>query len=322
MEPSPTVTNQTPVPPVRPPVHGNTLRRTIVLVVLAAVLILLIGLGIVFRNEIMSAYALRDVRVSEAQYRDITVQGFSLFGLRTEKIISGVTGDYTSVRGVRAAIVSNNDGTQDTVLLSDNNRTLTTDGLRKAALALSPDGTKLAYAALTELREGEQAVPFTGRWTVRIVDLATGESMDLGLGFAPEFFSRDGADYLLYTTPTQLTIFDIAKKSASGTDFFTPSSVDYTARISEDGTYLTIRSAVTGKFDVFTVDSIEGRLALSPVGTVDTQLTDTQWVGDTLYGLTEPADGTVSVIAVDPKDTAFERVAGTFNGTNYYRFIR
>lgn len=305
------------------PVESHHSRRSIISITVAIIVVALIITGVAYRNDVVTAYLLRDVHFSEAQYRDVRVQQIGLFGASTNNVAGKETvGDYASSRGVRAAILSNPDGTQEVVLLSDHNRKLTSDGLQKATLAVSPDGTTLAYAALTQPREKETFSSFTGRWTVRLVDIATGKSTDLGVGFAPEFFTRDGNNYLLYTTPTQLAVYDLKKNSTIGTDFFTPSAVDYTAHISPDGAYLAIRSAVSGKFDVFAVTGVDGFLALSPIGSIHTQLTDVEWVGSVAYGLTESVAGRVHILTVDPKNVALEVVVGTFSGSKYYRFIR
>ncbi len=312
---------QDPTAPIAPPpvslTNTSPKAHQIRLVLLGIIALVLIAVVAYFWKDITSALALRDVRIAEAQYRDIHVQKFSVFGMQNVQLSTDqVVGDYAQGGATKVAVVG--EGAQEVVLLSDGGRALTSDGLRKAALAVSADGTKVAYAALTGDATNSN---FVAEWTVRIVDVASGASMDLGAGFGPEFFVRDGVSYLLYTTPTQLTVFNINQNVATSVNFFTPSTVDYTGRISADGMYFASRTAITGKFDLYSVERIEGLLELAPLGTIQTQLADGQWVGNTFYGLTDTA-GTASVLSVSPANVTEERVLGSFDSSSYYRFIR
>jgi len=259
--------------------------------------------------------------VAEATYESITVQSVGSSGARAASIpeVSGALGDYAEAGNVKAAIVATAEG-QEVFLLSDDIVQLTSDGLQKASLALSADGTMLAYAALTDPRE-DGFILSTSRWTVRVVDIASGQSRDLGTGFGPEFFVRDGISYLLYTTPTTLAVFNTQAMKGHQTFFFTPSAIDYTARVSADGSHFAIRAATTGQFVIYSIDSLEGTLASTPVQTIEPILTDAQWVDGALYGLTESADGMVSVLKTAVGGEAPEEV-GSFEGAGIYRFIR
>ena len=292
-------------------------RRYTVLAIIAIIFVLVLATSAVYliRSE-------KDVRVSEARYESITVQSFGILGAMKTALpqYEGSLADYAEGGSIKAAIITNND-VDEVYLLSGSQKQLTSDGTKKAALAVSSDGSTLAYAALTNPRE-DGFILSTARWTVRVVDIASGTSRDLGAGFAPEFFVRDGVGYVLYTTPTSLAVFNLLEKNGFETLFFTPSAIDYTARVSENGEFFAIRGSGTAQHSIYRIDSLDRRLSYSLIRPIDVIFTDVEWQGNELLGLSEPtAEGLVKILKTTTAvDSALAEVA-TFTGQGNYRFI-
>jgi hypothetical protein len=182
--------------------------------------------------------------------------------------LPGALVDFDRAGGVSAAVMETATGTQDVYLLGGEARRLTSDGGFKSFVAVSPDGKTVAYAehATTTLvtvsgprlvvattspgilsptrvvATTTEPAPFfaPADWVVKAVDLATGAISAYGAGIAPQFFSRDGASYLFFTTSAGVEAVDLA----TGAREDLPSSIATApAHISADGAWLLLPTA-------------------------------------------------------------------------------
>lgn len=286
---------QAPAPVAEPVSH----KRFIITIIGVVVLIAILAGGYFFIN------AKKGITVFDGDYLEGTVHEFGLFGYKdVTPMVSGYLSDYARAGKTKVAVVLNESGTaQDIAVLSDAGRMLTTDGAGKAALAVSPDGTEVAYAVVTGAPAGTLFDIKTVLWSVRTTNLETGDSWTIGEGFGPQYFERDGKTYLLFTSSRGIVVADLEARTTQTTLMVTPGVVDYTARISADGMYLAMENGVTKKTDLYTVKSIAAPLSLELITAIEPELTGMEFIGDTLYGVQWDAEG-ARVWSVTPDGVA------------------
>jgi hypothetical protein len=129
--------------------------------------------------------------------------------------VPGELEDYVKGKGGSAAIVRMDDGAFEVFLLSATPKQLTNDGMRKASLAMSPDGQWIAYATLTNLDVAETEK--ISSWTMYVLSVASAEATPLVSGYAPQFFMRDGVLTLFFTSPDGYMLADPVAKTTRNT---------------------------------------------------------------------------------------------------------
>ncbi len=233
------------------------------------------------------------LNVFEGDYVQGKVLSFGIFGLNEKKVaVDGVLADYASAHGTSVAIVRNaNTSAADIMMLGSKPRPLTADGEGKAAVAVSPDGDMVAYAALMNAPEGTHFTPQLSAWNIKVINIKTGEVTLMDKGFAPEFFKANDKLMLLFTGPTGITVADVAAKTAQTTFFLNPGVIDYAAHISMDGKYIAIPNGLTKHYDMFSVTKLEAPIGLAPLGSLEPILIHGAFKGDAFYGVERVADG-------------------------------
>lgn len=274
---------QAPVPGAEPVSH----KRFIITIISVVVLVAILAAGYFYMQSN------KGVTVFDGDYLEGTLHEFGLFGYKDiTPVVAGYLSDYARSGKTEVAIVLNEEGTaQDVVVLSDGGRVLTTDGAGKAALAVSPDGSEVAYAVVTGAPAGTLFDIKTALWSVRTTNLETGESWTIGEGFGPQYFERDGKTYLLFTSSRGVVIADLEARTTQTTLMVTPGVVDYSARISADGMHLAMENGVTKKTDLYAVTSVAAPLSLELIAPIEPELTGMEFIGNTLYGIQWDAEG-------------------------------
>jgi hypothetical protein len=127
----------------------------------------------------------------------------------------------------------------------------------KLWLALSPDGSTLAYAerepfTSTSTKPDPTTAYDPNAWTVHVLDLRTGSSTAIAHAATPRFFTRDGVTYLLY-----LQVPDIHIRSLTDGTEFTLAHVNdglWPVEVARDGHYLAVYNRSIQSYEFFTFE--------------------------------------------------------------------
>jgi hypothetical protein len=188
----------------------------------------------------------------------------------------------------------------------------------KAEPTLSPDRAMVAYSVAASLEPGSINL---SPWRVRLMTLADGTDVDLGPGFNPQFFVRDGKIWLVYTSQGGVTVFDIAERKGYTTPFTFVDRLDFSAEVSPDGLYIALRDAATGDFSLYAIDNLSSDrpLSLTPTAVDLTDARDVHLETQFAYALVlQEGQGEVRKI---PYDGSPVRRLYIFSATSPYRFI-
>lgn len=286
--------------------------------------------GFTMFERLWTAYELRDVRVVERNYTSVSVSRFGIMGPGSVSFDSlpGTLSDYARAKRVEAGIVTLADtGAQEVVLLGSDQRVLTGSGSAKASLAISSDGSLVAYA--TQTSGAQSFSPLLSTWTVHILNLETGSDTELGAGFGPQFFVRDGVTYLLFTTPEGVQVVDTSTSEyqAFTTPFELGDQIEYAIRVAPNGSHLAMRDRVTQQFSLYEIYRVAANL---PLGIEPTEadlvgLLDVVFANGYVYGVDSyngGIDGGVAVLRVDPKSTEEGKLVYLFPTSTNYRLIQ
>lgn len=300
----------------------------VLILISAAALIRVDGFSVL--DRLRAGFELRDVRTVERNYSSVSVNRFGIMSLAPVEFDSlpGTLSDYARGRNVEAGIVllAGTDA-HEVVLLDSTMSVLTGSASAKASLAVSPDGSLIAYATRTS---GAQTFsPLLSEWTVRILDRETGSDTELGTGFGPQFFMQDGVPHLLFTTPEGIQVVDVSTNEyrAFTTPFDLDDRIEFAARVAPNGKYLAMRDRVTQQFSLYEIYRVASNipLGIEPTGADLVGLLDVVFAGGSVYGVDSHdggIDGGVAVLRVDPKSTEEGKPIYLFPASTDYRLIQ
>lgn len=233
------------------PLLNLTPKQWISIGVIAALLIVLAVVAVGMKM-------LPNTYLIEGQYTNAKLMKLSVFGLKDKEVnVSGELSDYAMGGRTRVAIVRNAEtGAQDLVQLSPKEVALTSDGIGKAAAAVSEDGKHVAFARRADNQVGGDSSPYISRWEVAVINLDDGTVREFGQGFAPQFFTKDGVQYVLFTTRVGVSISDVASGATKTITFMNPGVIDYAAIVARDGSYFAVPNPVSQAYDVFTLTAV------------------------------------------------------------------
>lgn len=216
--------------------------------------------------------------------------------------IEGTVVEHMARSGTEVAIVRH-EAEGDTPPRSDiylvgNDTPLTADGLPKAALAISHDGSKIAYSYLAVAADADtpkrsliQHLPDPGVWVSVLIDVATGEPRELGAGYGVQFPDPENANVVLFLSREGIEVFDL-ETGYSGIDVhqvidpFVPLTGGINApKVSPDGAYLAYFDTTASQYSVYAIDALFPSLTLTSVGNVPDTALDAAFSGNTLYAL-------------------------------------
>ncbi len=281
-------------------------------------------------DRIRASYELRGLYVAERNYASVSVNSFGITSLSPVALNSlpGTLSDYARMSGVEVGIVKLADtAAQEVVLLGSKQSILTGSESAKASLAVSSDGNLIAYAVQTSGAQSFSSVLST--WTVRILNRETGSDTELGTGFGPQFFTRDGVPYLLFTTPLGIQVVDTSTDEyrAFTTPFDLDDRIEFAVRVAPDGSYVMMRDPATKQFSLYEVYRVAANL---PIGIAPTEadlvgLLDVVFANGLVYGLDSydgGIEGGVAVLRIHPQSTEEGKLIYLFPATADYRFIQ
>ena len=199
--------------------------------------------------------------------------------------VEGLVIDYAERGSVRVASVANPATmTNELYLLGDTPVALTEDRYTKTGIAISHDGSRIAYSApANKLLGGPFFSVQPEGWTVMVMDLATREITEVGAGHGPQFIDADDASRIIYSSAGGLVLHDLDAGVVATNDLFPPLSAGYPVRISEDGSKALVFNSEQSRYGIHSVDATtleHTLLAAIPDTFVNAVLTDTHayWV--------------------------------------------
>jgi roadblock/LC7 domain-containing protein len=247
-----------------------------------------------------------------------------VFGWDEKNIaVTGSLSDFARSGKSTVAIVRNNEtGAQDVHLLSPASKILTSDGVGKAAVALSEDGMFVAFSQRTDMSVGSEFAPHISAWQVVVMNTASGEMKNYGEGFAPQFFTKDKEQYVLFTTRKGVTIINTTTLASRSIVFINPGVVDYSAIVSSDGAYLAVPNGVTRILDVFTLSLSATDSSVSLLGIAPVAFVHSAFVGSSIEGIARNEDGSFALHSIDPKQPTLSGNVYVLPDAPYYRIIK
>ncbi len=278
--------------------------------------------GEVLWHRVYSEYSMRDIYVTKGNTNPVVPYGFGFMGIKLHGIpgVQGILGDFDEKAQVSAASIRTNaEDVQQVYLLAPSHKVLSTGPGAKSAVAISPDGTFVAYSVATSTNTFSQKL---SAWNVKIFSSLTGVTVDLGPGFAPEFFEHDGKIELLYTSMKGITVMNIASLKSFTTPFDFSDDVGFAAKISPDGKHIGLRDSATKRFGLYSVYRIASNvpLGITPIpGSVNTADDVTLTSGSVFT--TQFAHGAVTIRKASYGDASIGNVLYTFPADAPYRFI-
>lgn len=298
----------------------------LILVIAVALAFVRIG-GYTLFDRVGATAELRGIMIGERSFETVTPRTFGLTELLPKNIeVSGTLGDYAAAGGTEAAIVRQADtGVTEVQLLGKEQRILASSPAAKAAVAVSHDGSFVAYAARTDGTPG--FAPALSSWTVHLVDVSSGSDIELGTGFDPEFFVRDGVPYLLFTSAEGLVVNSLAQRDTfSGfiTALELSDTVDHAAKISSDGSYLALKDPATRQHTIYSVYrvAINLPLGIEPNMHPANRYTDIIFADGVAYGIDNSVQGSATVWKIDLSGSTAESRRYTFSTEFPNRFLR
>lgn len=257
---------------------------------------LAVGIALLAVLLLGAAFAMKSLSTTylfEGQYVSGKVMKLGMFGLKDKDVaVSGQLSDYAMGGNTRAAIVRNAEtGAQDVVVLEPKEVQLTSDGIGKAAIAVSTDGAHVAFSRRADNQVGGDFAPQISRWEVVVVRTADNSVLELGQGFAPQFFTKGGVQYVLFTTRYGVSIADVATGAAKTLAFINPGVIDYAAIVSADGTYFAVPNPVSRAYDIFSLVSMTPEVDYTLHAVAPTRFISGAFSDNALMGVERNDDG-------------------------------
>lgn len=289
----------TPVPPAPAP-KAPMSKQAMALV--AVVVIILAVVAAVFLNPGIRAWFSSLFGVS-LENRSVLVRGMTedgmaaLYEIKGEEVVPVSPPEDLESASSRAGVTAGVSGT-DLVIMRGNKRdVLFSDPEHKGSVAVSPDGSAVAYASMIpgSVEEG------VARWYVKQVDVTSRQVSILGIGYAPQYVLRDGKTYVFYTTPDGITLVDVS----TGEELKNPVMVEgperYAAIASDDGAYLSIRDALVGQYSVYRVDGTKAdHLSFSALRQLPKEVVSTVFRAGKLYTVSTTEAGQEILVYASP----------------------
>lgn len=263
------------------------------------------------------------MRFMSGTFENRTLQELSASGQSTITLpVSGKVLEYART-SVEAAIVLEENGGQAVHLLTAQPKRISTSVSPKSALALSQDGTYLAYAERQSESMGETVGEFYSAeaWVVHVYNTVNTEGQILGVGYAPQFFMLAGEQYVSYTTPFGLRFVNLATNTASDLSVQFPQTDSRAIpTISPDGTYVVLPNVTVSRFSLFKLGLSNGVFSLTPHGELLSNTTSVVFSDGKLYGASRNDTETFFYVA-DPVDLTSAVEVGRIPLSTVYALI-
>ncbi|MDP3402731.1 MAG: hypothetical protein Q8S35_02135 [bacterium] len=258
----------------------------VVLVVVLIVAMVLIAAGYLF-HRYGPQLSFQGLHYLAGSYEERALYKVGLFGTKLAQLpVTGKVIDYAQADRTKAAIIDTGDGVQAVYLLSPGTARVlnTTPGIR-ASLAVSADGTKVAYAE--RLLDAPQATASEfynpTSWVIRVIDTVTGEVATMGNGFGTGLFVRDGSVYLVYGTQEGMHIANLTSGQHQDVTFGVPEDVrQFPIVVSDDGSHVAIPSPAA-VYTLFALEQESGVFTLRSIGALPEQARAVAFRNDSIF---------------------------------------
>lgn len=265
---------------------------------------------------------------SEFGYAGITPRILEGTAVKDASIaVPGALMDYAREGAHEVAIVEA-EGTSQVLLLGEGGRSISVGTDRKAAVAISAAGDAVAHATYSGSQGRDVLVPFINEWRIQLTLLESNEVYELGEGFAPGFFTRDGVEYLFFTTSQGVTFFNMKDKTSYQIPLYTQNVIDSAVSVREDGSYMVMRNFLTNRYALFAIGQTNNVFTLSAAGVIGegegALFADVEWIGSQLYAVTPPmreGSGTLTFWRIDPGAPTEMVSIGVIRSTESLRLI-
>lgn len=298
--------------PVQPPAAAPSISRRNLLLAAGGIILVLALVGYFVLTT--SKLAFSGMRYLAGSYEERALYEFTWKGVKEVSLpVSGKLIDYAR-EGSREAAIVEADGAQQVVLISGKNvRPLVTEAGTRAALALSPDGSHVAYAERVVAEDESNPRDFfaPASWQVRVQSVETGELMIMGNGYAPHFFVRDGATYLAYMTKEGLHIANLETSTHQDLPVGVKNATGaFPVTVSDDGMFVAVPTPA-GAYTLLSLERVEGgAFVLGAVGALPADARVIAFDGSSAYSVGR-STGEVffyrSNVGAADAPTAFER---------------
>lgn len=239
-----------------------TRTRVTGLVIFGVILIVLIGLVYVFRQpvahtykELLSRTKLQGSYVVLSPRVGAPVQKIGISSVTPITIQAGKVLDYAgSANNPLGLVLSIDNRNEDVVALSSGTK-ITTDGGIKSQLAVSPDGTYVAYSQLIEKKGVQANSTAIDDWSVAIVNTKTNSTTGVSQAFGPSFISLGNKVYVAYMTTAGMDIFDPVDGTTVHAGTVTNTDVSHPTVVTPDGTQALVYNSVGNQYILYTIAS-------------------------------------------------------------------
>lgn len=167
---------------------------------------------------------------------------------------------------------------------------LTKDGTMKSQVAVAASGKYLVYTYANALLGSFLGAKPENQY-LRLLDLETGETRELGQGMGAEFVGTDAGEFLVYASMKGVVVYNVAQRIPVVNSAVLTPEQSQSVRIARDGSHLAYRNPESGKWSLFKVQGLYPVLSLESVGQIEVSLMDAIATGDGLLGLTKNAEG-------------------------------
>ncbi|MES2226060.1 MAG: hypothetical protein V4480_04625 [Patescibacteria group bacterium] len=299
---------ETPVASPTHPAHvpvsdSRKTRRTAIILVIAAIIIALAA----YWAWMSPSAAFRGISYQAGSYENRDLHRIGWFGIRSVTLpVSGRVLDYARAGGSEAAIVLADDGSQDVYRIAGGKaQALTHDGGIKSSLAISQDGSMVAYAARSMASTSTEPADFYAldAWNVTRINTADGSATLAGKGYGPQFFAFEGSEYLAFTGPAGLHIVELATNTHQDLPVGTMHINGlYRAAISADGHYLALPSSDTYK--EFSLSKADGVFSIAYIGRIPFGAMSVSYLKDDTVASLVATEAGNSITLSDPANPA------------------
>lgn len=171
--------------------------------------------------------------------------------------VEGLIIDYAERNGVRIASVVNPTTMADELyLIGDEPTQLTEDRYSKTGIAISHDGSRIAFNAPPNKQIGAPYFSMLPEgWVVMVMDLETREIIEVGKGYGAQFVDAGDPSKIVYVSAEGLVAYDLDSGVSVTNDVVPPFSAAYPIRVSDDGTKALIFNPEQNRYGINTIDT-------------------------------------------------------------------
>jgi hypothetical protein len=253
----------------------------------------------------------------------ITLHELSTFGMKPlEFPVAGSVVDYVRTEDRQALLVENETGNKDVFIHSEDGwQQLTGDGGEKSRLAISSDGTLIAFAKrLVRLSPADSRFYSLTEWNVYVFNIDTGESSVYINAFAPQFFMRGGLPFLFFVDSEGVSVVKLGTDERQSIAFNQRYDGNYPPHISADGEHLAVYS-FRGTYDVFPLVSIFPLIVGEPLGSLSLGTAVVAFSRDYIYGAGESDSGASAISSYTRDLSGKSTIVRTLSRPVFYKII-